>query len=54
MNASNMDVTQRGEINEQHQNASKQVVQKDPIMFSTIRQTPQTSTQLKVVSVHNG
>jgi hypothetical protein len=29
-------------------------VQKDPTMLSTTHQTPQTSTQLKVVNVHNG
>jgi hypothetical protein len=54
MNASNVDVAQRGEVNEQHQNVAKQVVKKDPVMFFTIHQTPQTSTQSRVVSVHNG
>ncbi len=54
MNASNMDATQRGEVNEQNQNATKQVVQKDPVVLSTSHQTPQTSTQLKVMNVHNG
>jgi len=53
MNASNVGATQRGEVNEQHQNATKHVVQRDPIMFFTIHQTPQTSTQLRVMNVHN-
>jgi hypothetical protein len=45
MNAPNMDVTQRGEINEQHQNVIKAVVQRCPTMFSTTHQeTPQTTT----------
>ncbi len=54
VNASNMDVAQKGEFNEQHQIATKHVVLRDPSMFCTIHQTPQTSTQSKVVSVHNG
>lgn len=29
-------------------------MQKDPVVFSTIHQTPQTSIQPKVVSVQNG
>jgi hypothetical protein len=46
MNAANMDVTQRGEISEQHQNVAKPVVQKNLVVFSTIHQeTPQTITQ---------
>jgi len=35
VDASHMDATQRGEVNEQNQNATKQVVQKDPIVLST-------------------
>ncbi len=35
VNALNTDATQRGEVNEQNQNATKQVVQKDPIVLST-------------------
>jgi hypothetical protein len=55
MNAPNMDATQRGEINEQHQNVAKPVVQKNLVVFSTIHQeTPRTITQPKVVNVHNG
>jgi hypothetical protein len=54
MNASNVDATQKGEVNEQHQNSAKNVVQRNPVVFSTTHQTPQTSTQLKVVNVHNG
>jgi hypothetical protein len=54
VNASNMDATQRGKVNEQNQNATKQVVQKYPIVLSTTHQTPQTSTQLKVMNAHNG
>jgi len=55
MNAPNMDVTQRGEISEQHQNVAKPVVQKNLVVLSTIHQeTPQTITQPKVVNVHNG
>ncbi len=38
--------TQRGEANEQHQNVTELVVQRDPITLSTIHQvTPQTITQ---------
>ncbi len=35
MNAPNMDVTQRGKINEQHQNVIEAVVQRCPTTFST-------------------
>jgi len=41
MNALNIDVAQRGEINEQHQNVAKSVVHKDPEVLSTIhKKTP--------------
>ncbi len=54
VNAPNTDATQRGEVNEQHQNAVEPVVQKDATVFSTIHQaSPQTSTQLHVVNVHH-
>jgi hypothetical protein len=54
VNAPNMDVAQRGEVNEQHQNVTKPVVQRDPVVFSTTHQeTPRIITQLKVVNVHN-
>ncbi len=36
MNAPNTNVAQRGEVNEQHQNVAKLVVQRDPIALSTI------------------
>ncbi len=35
MNASNTNATQKGKINEQHQNVGKLVVQKAPMAFST-------------------
>jgi hypothetical protein len=54
VNALNMDVAQRGKVNEQHQNATKQVVHKDLAVLSTIHQaTPQTSTQPQVMIVHH-
>jgi hypothetical protein len=31
VNATNMDVAQRGKVNEQHQNVAELVVQKDPV-----------------------
>ncbi len=34
MNAPNMDERQRGEVNEQHQNVVKPIVQRDPMAFS--------------------
>jgi hypothetical protein len=41
MNARNMDATQRGEANEQHQNVAKPVVQRDPTTLSTThKKTP--------------
>jgi len=44
----------RGEMNEQHQNVTKLVVQKDPIMFSiTHQETPQIITQPWAMGVHN-
>jgi hypothetical protein len=36
MNALNTNATQRGEVNEQHQNVPKSVVRRDPMVFSTI------------------
>jgi hypothetical protein len=36
MNASNTNATQKGKINEQHQNVGKSVVQKAPTTLSTI------------------
>jgi hypothetical protein len=54
MNAPNTDATQKGEANEQHQNATKPVVLKDPIVLSSTHQvTPQTSTQPWATSVHH-
>ncbi len=54
MNAPNMNATQRGEINEQHQNVTNLVVERDLIVLSTTHQkTPRIITQPKVVSVHN-
>jgi hypothetical protein len=38
MNAPNMDATQRGEVNEQHKNVAKLVVQRDPKTLSTTHQ----------------
>ncbi len=38
VNAPNTNATQRGEVNEQHQNVAKPIVQRDPIMFSTTHQ----------------
>ncbi len=54
VNAPKMDATQRGEVNEQHQNVKKSVIQRNLVAFSTIHQeTSQTITQSRVVSVHN-
>ncbi len=54
MNAPNTNATQRGEVNEQHQNVIEPVVQKDLVGFSTTHQeTPRTITQPRVVNVHN-
>jgi hypothetical protein len=53
-NAPNTNVTQRVEANEQHQNATKLVVQKNPTTFSTTHQvTPHTSTQPRAMNVHH-
>ncbi len=55
MNAPNMDVAQRGEVNEQHQNVAKPVVQKDLVVLSTTHQeTPRTTTQPRVMNIYNG
>jgi hypothetical protein len=35
MNAPNMDATQRGEVNEQHQNVAEPIMQKDLATLST-------------------
>jgi hypothetical protein len=54
MNALNMDAAQRGKVNEQHQNVVEQVVERDPIVFSTTHYaTPQTLTQPWAVNVHH-
>jgi hypothetical protein len=34
VNAQDMDATQRGEVNEHHQNVKEPVVQKDPVVLS--------------------
>jgi hypothetical protein len=54
INASNVDATQKGKVNIQHPNVAKHVVQRDPTVLYTTHQTPQTSTQLRVMNVHNG
>jgi hypothetical protein len=38
MNAPNMDVAQKGEVNEQHKNVAELVVQRDPTMLLTTHQ----------------
>jgi hypothetical protein len=54
VNSLNTNVTQRGEINEQHQNVIKLIVQRDLAMLSaTHQETPQTITQPHAVSVHH-
>jgi hypothetical protein len=54
VNAPKTDATQRGEVNEQHQNVEKSVIERNLVAFSTIHQkTSQTITQSRVVSVHN-
>jgi hypothetical protein len=54
VNAPNMDETQRGEANDQHQNVAKPIVQRNPIVLSTIHQaTPHTLTQQLAVNVHH-
>jgi hypothetical protein len=48
VNAPNTDASQKGETNEQHQNATKSVVQKDQATFSTTHQvTPHFYCVLK-------
>ncbi len=50
-----MNATQKGEVNEQHQNVTKPVIQKDLATFSTTHQkTPQTTTQPRVMNFYNG
>jgi hypothetical protein len=51
---SNVDATQRGKVHEQHQNETIQVVQRDLTTPFNIHQTPQISTQQKILSVQNG
>jgi hypothetical protein len=54
MNAPNMAATQKGGTNEQHQNASDPIVQKNPIALSTTHQiTPHTLTQPWEMNVHH-
>ncbi len=54
VNAPNTYATQRGEINEQHQNVVELVVQRDLVVLSTIHQeTPWTITQPHAVSAHH-
>ncbi len=54
MNAPNTDATQRGEINEQHQNVEEPVMERNPVVLSTGHQKkPRTIMQSKVVNVHN-
>jgi hypothetical protein len=38
VNAPNTDVAHKGKVNEQHQNVLELVVQRDPVVFSTIHQ----------------
>jgi hypothetical protein len=38
VNAPNMNATQKGEVNEQHKNVAKLVVQRNPTTLSTIHQ----------------
>jgi hypothetical protein len=38
VNAPNIDATQRGKVNEQHQNVIKPVMQRNPVALSTIHQ----------------
>jgi hypothetical protein len=51
---SNVDAAQRGKVNKQRQNETTQVVQRDLTILFNIHQTPQISTQQKVLSVQNG
>jgi len=54
MNVAHMNATQKGEVNEQHQNVAKPIVQRYLRAFLTIHQeTSQTTTQPKVVSVYH-
>jgi hypothetical protein len=43
MNAPNIDVAQRGEVNEQHQNVAEPIVQRNPVALSTIHQENTTN-----------
>jgi hypothetical protein len=40
VNIKNVDATQKGEVNEQHQNEATQVVHRDLVAFSNTHQTP--------------
>jgi hypothetical protein len=51
---SNVDAAQRGKVNEQHQNETTQFVQRDLTTLFNIHQTPQMSTQQRVLNVQNG
>jgi len=54
VNAPHMDATQKGEVNEQHQNVIEPIVLRDPIMLPTTHQeTPQTTTQPNVVNFNH-
>jgi hypothetical protein len=54
VNAPNTNATHRGEVNEQHQNVAKLIVERDLVVVPTTHQkTPQTITQSEVVNVHN-
>jgi hypothetical protein len=54
VNAPNTNATHRGEVNEQHQNVAKSIVERDLVVVPTTHQkTPQTITQSEVVNVHN-
>jgi hypothetical protein len=52
VNAPHTNATQKGEVNEQHQNVTKPIVQKDPITLSTTRQET-TTTHPRVVNVYH-
>ncbi len=55
VNAKNTNATQKGKVNEQHQNVAELVVQRNPTSLLTIHQeTPRTTTQPRVVNIHNG
>jgi hypothetical protein len=53
VNAPNMDVTQRGKANEQHQNEIELIMQRDPIALSTTRQHHTHHLKPWVMSIHH-